>query len=288
MGDTVVLYCFDENAGSNRQEKLRMRVETDGWNSEWNCSFPKDLRVAGQWFEVPAASISSMGTHYAFNKSFTSEVVTLPGEAQPADMPKAAPAKSKAKAKAVEEPDDEKPKSKAKPAKSKTKAKASEDYGESDDDEEKPKAKSKAKAKAKAKASEDYGESDEDDEKPKAKSKAKASDDYGESDDDEKPKIKAKGKKSEMVYDASGEEEEDEEAAEASPVIKKVVNRKEDRTDAPDSTGPGTRRYLTITAAAPKDDGEPTMKRKVVEEHEEGESATVATIGKKKKRGVRT
>lgn len=264
-----MLYCFDENAGSNRQEKLRMRVETDGWNSEWNCSFPKDLRVAGYSFEVPAASISSMGTHYAFNKSFTSEVVTLPGEAQPADMPKAAPAKSKAKAKAVEEPDDEKPKSKAKPSKSKAKANAnaSEDYGESDDDEEKPKAKSKAKSKAKAKASEDYGESDE---------------------DDEKPKSKAKGKKSEMVYDASGEEEEEEEAAEASPVIKKVVNRKEDRTDAPDSTGPGTRRYLTITAAAPKDDGEPTMKRKVVEEHEEGESATVATIGKKKKRGVRT
>ena len=228
MGDTLLLYCFDENAGSNRQEKLSMRVETEGWNSEFKCSFPKHLRVLGRHYEVPVASISTTAsTHYTFISSFSSEVVALPDEAEP-DMPKAAPT-SKAKAKAVEESDDEKPKSK-----------------------------SKAKAKGKA--------------------KAKASEDFGESDDDEKPKSKAKSKD----YDASGEEEDDEEEAETSPVIKKVVNRKEDTTDATDSKGPSARRYLTITAAAPKDDGEPTMKRKVVEEHDEGESSTV---GKNKKRG---
>ena len=54
----LTVECFDENEGTKRKEKLRMRVLDEEYDSSLNLQFPKDLRTAGARFSVPEASIS--------------------------------------------------------------------------------------------------------------------------------------------------------------------------------------------------------------------------------------
>lgn len=71
MSDTVYLQCVNE------KNKIRVRIISKGYNKNANCQFPRNLRVPGRKFSVPASSIKvasgRAGTFFyrVSNKSIT-------------------------------------------------------------------------------------------------------------------------------------------------------------------------------------------------------------------------
>jgi predicted DNA-binding WGR domain protein len=56
--DGVVVECFRDGG------KLRMRVVSEGYRSDWNCQFPKDVREEGARYVVDRVIASSRGGFY--------------------------------------------------------------------------------------------------------------------------------------------------------------------------------------------------------------------------------
>jgi hypothetical protein len=57
---SVFLRCVKEGT------KLRVKILTHGYSNLANCQFPKDIRVDGREYEVPAADISLVETRGKF------------------------------------------------------------------------------------------------------------------------------------------------------------------------------------------------------------------------------
>jgi Zinc finger, C3HC4 type (RING finger) len=51
MADIVYLQCFEEG------NKVRVKIISNGYNKNANCQFPRDIRVPGRKFMVPASAI---------------------------------------------------------------------------------------------------------------------------------------------------------------------------------------------------------------------------------------
>ena len=51
---SVYLECISE------KKKLRMRVISDGYRSDLNCTFPKDARVEGAFYAVDHSQVSHL------------------------------------------------------------------------------------------------------------------------------------------------------------------------------------------------------------------------------------
>jgi len=61
MENQILLRCVKENG------KLRVKIVANGYSSEANCQFPRDLRREGREFYVPANGITfSQGAHKKF------------------------------------------------------------------------------------------------------------------------------------------------------------------------------------------------------------------------------
>ena len=56
-GEYVILECVKEGS------KLRVKMKTPGYLINSNCQFPRDLRVAGRKFKVPAEYVKLMTQH---------------------------------------------------------------------------------------------------------------------------------------------------------------------------------------------------------------------------------
>lgn len=72
MADTVFLECVQEG------KKVRVKIISNGYDKRANCQFPRDIRVVGRKFKVPASAIKvASGRGGTFFYRVTKNAITV-------------------------------------------------------------------------------------------------------------------------------------------------------------------------------------------------------------------